>query len=169
MHTVCKECYLTLSHGLGQNNWESSHPQAPIPYKISQECHNQSSHHDKVQCSSETALLALNYSILFAVGISKTWGLTQLTCTSNMTWWSGKSRWLSITGTSDIPVHWNFLVMVAAPFLRGSWRPTQDPELFQHVHKVPRKENSCISAVSIIAIHLHHVFPHSIICRKIIM
>lgn len=119
--------------------------------------------------AAKTALLALNYSILFAVGVSKTWGLTQLTCTSNMTWWSGKSRWLSITGTSDIPVHRNFLVMVAAPFLRGSWRPTQDPELFQHVHKVPRKENSCISAVSIIAIHLHHVFPHSIICRKIIM
>lgn len=83
MHIVCKKKYSTLSHGLGQNN----HPQASIPYNINQECHNQSSYQDRVQCSSETELVVLNYSPLFAAGINKAWELLLSdTCTGDMTW-----------------------------------------------------------------------------------
>lgn len=126
MHTVCKKKYSTLPHGLGQNN----HPQAPIPYNINQECHNQSSHQDRVQCSSETNLVVLNYGPFFAAGINMAWELSQSDpCNSDMTWWLSRSGWLSITGASDIPVHQNFLLIVAASFLRVSWRPTQDSGL----------------------------------------
>lgn len=73
MHTACKKKYSSLSHGLGQNN----NPQTPIPYNINQKCHYQSSHEGRVQCSSETELVVLNYSPFSAAGINKAWELSQ--------------------------------------------------------------------------------------------
>lgn len=83
MYTIHKKKYSTLAHDLGQNN----HPQTPISYNINQECHNQSSHQDRAQCSSESELVVLNYSPFFAAGINKAWKLSQSDiCTSDMTW-----------------------------------------------------------------------------------
>lgn len=84
-----------------------------------------------------------------------------------MSWWPGRSRWLCVTWALDIPFHQNFFVIVAAPFLRLLETYTR-PWTFQHVHKIPRKENYCILAIGIIVIHPCNVFPHTVICKKII-